>query len=72
MNNEKYKTVVKVFTIITLIFTFWLIYPLIIGIITLKKIESPDMSDGDKLTYGLLNLLFVNIISGIFLLIDRK
>ncbi|PZV99846.1 hypothetical protein [Metamycoplasma auris] len=72
MTNEQYKRVAKIFILIGMILRFWLIIPLVIGILTLREIESPHMTESSKLTYGILNLFFVTIVGGIFLLLDKN
>ncbi len=63
------KNVAKILNIISMIFGFWMILPLIFGIIVNKKI-----SNGEPLTTGdkICTLLFVNMISGILLLCDKE
>ena len=61
------KQAAKIFTIIGMVCGFWAILPLIFGIIHLKKMNEGTMTTTDKI----LNLLFVNTISGILLLIDK-
>ena len=61
------KTVAKVFMIIGMICGFWTILPLIFGIIGLKKLKNGEMTTGWKV----LILIFVNVIAGILLLIDK-
>lgn len=63
------ETAIKVFTIIGMVCGFWMILPLVFGIIQLNK-----MSKGEPLTTtdGILNLLFVNLISGILILVNKN
>ena len=61
------KTVAKVFIIIGMICTFYLIAPLIVGSIALKKMKTEKPSVG----LSICVLLFVNTLGGIFLLCSR-
>lgn len=62
------KVAAKVFTIIGMIVGFWYILPIIFGAITLKKLNTGEMSTGWKVCV----LLFVNIVAGILLLCMPK
>ncbi|ENY54012.1 hypothetical protein [Metamycoplasma alkalescens] len=70
MFNKKYKEVVKIFMILHMIFFFWLIAPLIIGILTLKELHKPKLTKDTKVVYGILNLFLCSTVAGIFLLLD--
>ncbi|PYF42552.1 hypothetical protein [Metamycoplasma alkalescens] len=70
MINEKYKKVVKIFTIIGMVTRFWLIVPIIVGIIVLKEINKQYMTRDNKVVSGILSLFLCSSIAGIFLLID--
>lgn len=71
MQNPTHKQLAKIFTIIYIVVAWLAIIPLIIGILTLKKIEQ-EMTKDDKLLYGILNIIFGNLISGVCLLLDEK
>lgn len=58
----------KVLIILTMIACFWLIFPLVLGIIALKKINTNTMTTG----WAVVVLLFVNTIAGILLLCDKS
>lgn len=60
---------IKIFTIIGMVCGFWMILPLIFGFIQLKK-----MSNGEPLTTtdGILSLLFVNVVAGILILVNKN
>ncbi|MBQ4128241.1 MAG: hypothetical protein IJD68_00540 [Ruminococcus sp.] len=58
----------KVLIILTMIAGFWLIFPLVLGIIALKKINTNTMTTG----WAVVVLLFVNTIAGILLLCDKS
>ena len=62
------QTVAKVFIIISMICGFWLILPLVFGIIALNKMKNNEMTTGWKV----IVLLFVNVISGVCLLLDKN
>ncbi len=62
------KTLAKVFIIIGMITGFWAILPLVFGIIALKKIKENTMTTGWKV----ITLLFVSLLGGIFLLLDKE
>lgn len=64
------KTAAKVFIIIGMIFTFYLIVPVIVGAIALNKMKKA--TSRDELTgIGIVTLLFCNILGGIFLLCTK-
>lgn len=58
------KTAAKVFIILSMIAGFWMIYPLVLGIIAIKKINNDTITTG----WAVVVLLFVNLIAGILLL----
>lgn len=61
------KTAAKVFIILGIVFTFYLIVPLIIGVIALNKLE--NVQNKDKLTgIAICTLLFCSLLGGIFML----
>ena len=62
------KKIAKIFTIIGMVAGACAILPLIFGFIHLKKMKEGTMTTTDKI----LNLIFVNVISGILLLIDKE
>ncbi|MBU4689834.1 hypothetical protein [Mycoplasma zalophidermidis] len=68
MKDQTLKTITKVFLIISIIFGFWLIFPLVLGILALKKLDSNDSDE--ILVWGIISLLFVNLISGILMIVD--
>ena len=64
------KTAAKVFNILSIIFGFYLIYPLVLGIIANKKLnECKDIKSIHN--WGIVVLLFVNLISGIIMLVSH-
>lgn len=61
------KTAAKVFIILGIVFTFYLIVPLIIGVIALNKLE--NVQNKDELTgIAICTLLFCSLLGGIFML----
>ena len=62
------KTAAKVFIIIGIVLTFWLIYPLVLGFIALNKIdEARDKSELQ--TWGIITLILVSQLGGLFMLL---
>ena len=61
------KTTAKVFIWIGMILQFFLIYPIVIGIFALKKLDNPS-SSSDLQTWGLLTVFFCSPIGGILML----
>ncbi len=62
------KAAAKIFIIIGMILQFWAIYPLILGVIALKKLDNGEMDT----TWKVLVLLFVSLLGGIFLFLDKE
>lgn len=61
------KTAAKVFIILGIVFTFYLIVPIIIGVIALNKLE--NVQNKDELTgIAICTLLFCSLLGGIFML----
>ncbi|MBQ9781396.1 MAG: hypothetical protein IJW00_10710 [Clostridia bacterium] len=65
------KTAAKVFIILGMIFQFYLIFPLILGAIALKKLKTAEKADDISTGWKIVTLLFVNIIAGIILLVMK-
>lgn len=61
------KTVAKVFIILSMVVGFWMIFPLVVGIIALNKLNSAK-SASELVTIGIFTLLFCNVIAGILML----
>ena len=64
------KTAAKVFIILGMVFQFFLIFPLIIGAIALKKLKT-SKSKSELTVMAVLTLLFVNLLGGIFMLLIK-
>lgn len=65
--NTTMKTLAKVFIIIGMVCTFYLIVPLIVGFIVLKKMKTAKPSTA----MCVVTLLFCNMLGGIFLLLSK-
>lgn len=61
------KTAAKVFTIIGMITGFWMIIPLIVGFIALKKLKTAQ-TKAELTTIAIVNLIFCSLIGGILML----
>lgn len=65
------KTAAKVFLIIGIVFTFYLIYPIVLGVIACKKLEeSKDIKEIHN--WGIVCLFLVSIIGGIIMLVMKE
>ncbi|MBE6577535.1 MAG: hypothetical protein E7653_05305 [Ruminococcaceae bacterium] len=62
------KTVAKVFIILGMIFQCWLIFPLVLGFIALKKLKNAQSRADFSIGFSVVVLLLVNLIAGIVLL----
>jgi len=62
------KTAAKVFTIIGMIFGFFLIYPIVLGVICLRKLEEAKSRE-DIFTWAIINIFLVSFLGGIFMLL---
>lgn len=65
------KTLAKVFIIIGMIFQCFLIFPLILGIIALKKLNAAKSKAEFPIGWSIVVLLLVNLIAGIVLLVMK-
>lgn len=63
-----FHTLAKVFLILSIISTFWMIIPLITGIIGLNKLYSANKRD-DLVGIGIVCLIFNGLLSGLFMLL---
>ena len=62
------KTAAKVFIILGMVLQFWMIFPLVLGIFALKKINSATQKS--ELTgWAIVTLICVNTIGGILMLL---
>ncbi len=62
------KLAAKIFLIIGMVFGFWTILPLVFGFMTLKKMKNDEEI---PMWLKVCDLLFVNLIAGILLLVDK-
>ncbi len=62
------KQAAKIFIIIGMIAQFWAIYPVILGIIALKKMDNGEMNT----TWKVIVLLLVSLLGGVFLFLDKE
>jgi hypothetical protein len=63
------KTAAKVFLVIGMVLTFFLIYPPFIGITAYRKLDDENTSLDDLRLWGILSLFFVSPIAGLFILL---
>ncbi|WP_373441139.1 hypothetical protein [Metamycoplasma equirhinis] len=70
MKNGILKELTKAFIIVGIVLGFPLILPIIFGILALKKIDDLNTNKNDLLVWGVLTLIFVNLISGIVMIIE--
>jgi hypothetical protein len=61
------KTTCKIFIYLSIIFGFYLIVPIIVGIIALEKLDSAKSREEIK-TIGILTLIFCSVVAGIIML----
>ncbi len=64
------KTAAKVFTILTMVFTFFLIYPIVLGIITLNKLENAKTAK-ELTTIGIIDIFFMGTITGVLIILIK-
>ena len=65
------KSAAKVLIVISIIFSFWAIYPLVLGIIAYKKLE--ECKDIEEIrVWGIVTLLLVSPIAGVLMLVMKE
>ena len=64
------KTVAKVFIIIGMVLGFYMIYPIILGYFALKNLKTATKAD-DLRVWGILTIIFVSTLGGIFMLLIK-
>lgn len=62
------KTVAKIFIIIGMVCQCFLIYPIVLGVIALKKLKTAQKKADFSTAWSVVVLLLVNLIAGIILL----
>ncbi|ENY54057.1 hypothetical protein [Metamycoplasma alkalescens] len=72
MYNEKYKLVAKIFIIISMVLLFPLILPTLLGFFALGVIDQKYAPEDKKTLWGILTIILINWIAGIFILIDER
>jgi hypothetical protein len=65
------KLAAKIFIIIGMVCQFYLIYPIILGAIALKKLNAAQKKEDFSTAWSVVTLLLVNIIAGILLLVMK-
>ena len=61
------KTCALIFTIIGMVLGCWLIYPIVIGIFSIKKMNEARTKD-ELTVWAIVNLLFCSLLGGVFML----
>ena len=61
----------KIFLIIGMCLTFYFIFPVVLGILAIKKIDNAKTSD-ELTTWGIVCIFFVSILGGIFILLIKE
>ena len=65
------KLAAKIFIIIGMVCQIYLIYPIILGAIALKKLNAAQKKEDFSTVWSVVTLLLVNIIAGILLLVMK-
>lgn len=65
------KKAAKVFLIIGMCLTFYLVYPIVLGIKALKKLEEAKTTDDLRL-WAILSIFFVSSIGGLLMLLLKQ
>lgn len=65
------KTVAKVFIILGMIFGFYMIFPIVLGAIALKKLKTAQSKADFGTGWSVAVLILVNLIAGILLLVMK-
>ena len=65
------KSAAKVLIVISIIFSFWAIYPLVLGIIAYKKLEECKEIEEIRV-WGIVTLLLVSPIAGVLMLVMKE
>jgi hypothetical protein len=63
------KKAAKIFLVIGMVLTFFLIYPIVLGIIAYRKLDEENISRDDLVLWGILSLFFVSPIAGLLILL---
>ncbi len=65
------KLAAKIFIIIGMVCQFYLIFPIILGAIALKKLNAAQKKDDFSTGWSIVVLILVNLIAGILLLVMK-
>ena len=65
------KMAAKVFLIIGMVFTFYLIFPIIVGVNAINRLNTAKTVE-DLKGYGIASILCVSVLGGIFMLFVRQ
>jgi len=63
------KKAAKIFLVIGMVLTFFLIYPIVLGIIAYRKLDEENISRDDLVLWGILSLFFVSPVAGLLILL---
>ncbi|WP_029608907.1 hypothetical protein [Mycoplasma simbae] len=69
--DETLMLIAKIFIIITMILTFWLVFPLVIGFLVLNKIKKGFLDKNDRIVWGVITLLTLSVVSGVLILVSE-
>lgn len=65
------KKAAKIFLILGMVFQFYLIFPIVLGVIAIKKLEDEKSTDEDIRLWGILSLFLVSTLGGVFMLLIK-
>lgn len=65
------KKLAKIFLILGICFTFYLVYPIILGVYSIKRLNRAKTVD-ELRSWGLISLFFVSVIGGVLMLCIRQ
>ena len=65
------KKAAKIFLILGMVFQFYLIFPIVLGVIAIKKLEDEESTDEDIRLWGILSLFLVSTLGGVFMLLIK-
>ena len=64
------KTAAKVFLIIGMVLGALGIFPIIFGVLALKRLEDPTTTKEDNLVWSILAMVFCSLLGGLFMLLS--
>lgn len=65
------KTAAKIFLILGMVLYFYLIFPIVLGVIAIKKLEDEKSTYEDIRLWGILSLFLVSPLGGVFMLLIK-